>query len=393
VEWKQCITTKVPDPFSPPNKRGGEKMINKFHGIDRHKKYSTIAVLNRKGEEIDFTPRYSDLKGYINNLGSEDAVIMEACSGSFCWADRIESKGALCYVIDPHRFRIIKDSWNKTDKQDSRNMVKALWVYIVTGEFGIPTVYKPDGVIRDLRKLFSMYQLLNRQIRMLKNNIQAVLSENGIYLTTERKNQLLSAKHGMEIANELELTRASELSVQSCLELLWRVEEEKERIRDEILLTGEPLKEAVKLLITIKGIAPLVALAFLADIGDIGRFRSLRKMNAYLGLVPRVKDSGGKRKLGHITRESRKLTRTLLTQSIYHVSNASPYFRKFYVDLTEKRGAGRARIALIRKLCGVMRRMLLTGECYRWIEDELFERKLRNYEKDLESIKMEKKVA
>ncbi len=212
--------------------------------------------------------------------------------------------------------------------------------------------------------------------------------------TSQRKNQLLSAKHGMEIANELELTHASELSVKSSLELLWRVEEEKESIREEILLTGEPLKEEVKLFITIKGIAPVVALSFLADIGDIGRFRSLRKMNAYLGLVPRVKDSGGKSKLGHISRESRKLTRTLLTQSIYHVSNASPYFRKFYYeDLVEKRGAGRARFALIRKLCGVMRRMLLTGECYRWMEDDFFERKLRNYEKDLVSIKMEKKIA
>ncbi len=66
-------------------------MINKFHGIDRHKKYSTIAVLNHKGEEIDFTPRCSDLKGYIDHLGSEDAVITEACSGSFYWADRMES--------------------------------------------------------------------------------------------------------------------------------------------------------------------------------------------------------------------------------------------------------------------------------------------------------------
>jgi transposase len=48
------------------------------------------------------------------------------------------------------------------------------------------------------------------------------------------------------------------------------------------------LKDAVTLLITIKGIAPIVALAFLADIGDIERFPTLRKMNAYLGLVPRV---------------------------------------------------------------------------------------------------------
>jgi len=45
-------------------------------------------------------------------------VILEASTEAFYWADRMESKGAVCYVIDPHRFRIIKDSWNKTDKQD-----------------------------------------------------------------------------------------------------------------------------------------------------------------------------------------------------------------------------------------------------------------------------------
>ena len=61
----------------------------------------------------------------------------------------------------------------------------------------------------------------------------------------------------------------------------------------------------MKLLITIRGITPLSSLAFLADVGKVERFKTLRKMNAYLGLVPRSKDSGGKSKPGHINRESR----------------------------------------------------------------------------------------
>ena len=88
-------------------------------------------------------------------------------------------------------------------------------------------------------------------------------------------------------------------------------------------------------------------------------------MNAYLGLVPKKKDSVGKSKSAHINRESRKLTRTIITRSINHISNSSFSMSKFYEDLVEKRGAGRARIALIRKLYGIMRSMLLTGECYR----------------------------
>jgi len=133
-------------------------MITRFHGIYRRNKYSTISVLNRKGEEIDFKPKCSGFKVYIDRLGPEDAVIIETSTGPLYWADRIELKGAVCYVIDPNKFRIIKDSWNKTDKHDSRNMIKALWVYIVTGEFGISTVYKSDVVIRELRKLGSIFK-------------------------------------------------------------------------------------------------------------------------------------------------------------------------------------------------------------------------------------------
>ena len=368
-------------------------MIERFHGIDRHKKYSTISVLNREGQEIQFLSACYDLRKYIEDLGPEDAVILEASSGAFWWADRIEAKGAVCSILDPHKFRIIKDSWKKTDKYDARNMVKALWVYLVTGEFGIPSVYKPSAVTRELRKLFSQYGLLNRQIRMLKNNVQAILMENGIVLTSKGVRHLISQQQGLEVLEELDISEAGRIGIQMSVELLWNVLGKKEQLHREILLAGEPLEEEVKRLITIKGITPLTALAFLADVGDVKRFKSLRKMNAYLGLVPRVKDSGGKKRSGHINRESRKLTRTILTQSIHHVSNSSPYLRRFYRDLTEKRGCGRARIALIRKVCSIMRRMLLTGEEYRWIEHQVFERKMKEYNKMLTQIKEERKSA
>ena len=118
-------------------------MIRRFHGIDRHKKYSTISVLDRDGKEVRFL-RSCSLEGYLSSLGADDAVILAASCGCFHWADRIEASAATCFVLDPRRFRIITDSWNKTDRQDARNMAKALWVYLVTGEFGIPTVYSPD---------------------------------------------------------------------------------------------------------------------------------------------------------------------------------------------------------------------------------------------------------
>ncbi|GAH00600.1 unnamed protein product, partial [marine sediment metagenome] len=85
--------------------------------------------------------------------------------------------------------------------------------------------------------------------------------------------------------------------------------------------------------------------------------------------------------------------RTLLTQSVFHLANSSWYLRDFYTDLTKRRGAGRARIAVIRKICGVMRRMLLNREQYRWINTDNFERKLKKHENGLKKIKEEKKIA
>jgi transposase len=187
--------------FLPPQVKE-EKVIQRFHGVDRHKKSSTISVVNRGGQEIQFLSACWDLRRYIEDLGPEDAVILEASSGAFWWADRIEAKGAVCTILDPHRFRIIKDSWKKTDKYDARNMVR---VHLVTGEFGIPSVYKPSGLTRELRKLFSQYELLNRQIRMLKNNIQAILLENGIVMSSKEVLHLISPQQGAELLKQLDI--------------------------------------------------------------------------------------------------------------------------------------------------------------------------------------------
>lgn len=120
-----------------------EKMFRRFHGIDRHKKYSTLSGnrSRREGDSVSQVvltggvPRQSLREGRVSSGGRPP----QASCGCFYWADRIEASGATCFVLDPRRFRIITDSWNKTDRQDARNMAKALWVFQVTGEFGIPT--------------------------------------------------------------------------------------------------------------------------------------------------------------------------------------------------------------------------------------------------------------
>ncbi len=368
-------------------------MIQRFHGLDIHKAFTTVSVVDNVGKEINFISRCKDLSKYISTLGSEDAVVLEASTGAFYWADQIESQGAKCFIIDPYKFKIIRDSWKKTDKHDARNMSYALWASMITDRFGLPTVYKPEMVIRELRRHFAAYELLNKQIRTNKNYIQSVLAENGIVLPRETLLALFYSGSGKELLDKLVLTDASLTCIETTIEILYLLKDKKEAIKQEIFLAGETLKEKIELLITIKGVSPLLALAFLSDVGDVTKFKKLKQMNAYLGVVPRVKSSGGKTYNGHINRESRKLSRTLCTQSVHHVAKSSPYLENVYADLKKRRGNGIARIAVIRRLFGIMRSMLLTEEPYRYVDLASFERKRRIYRRDLEKIREFKKCA
>ncbi len=84
------------------------------------------------------------------------------------------------------------------------------------------------------------------------------------------------------------------------------------------------------------------------------------------------------------------MTRTILNPSLVKITDASLYFRDYYEELKSRRGAGRARIAVIRKLCGIMRRMLLDEKTYKHIEIPLYEKKRKSYEKQLNQIREER---
>ena len=136
--------------------------------------------------------------------------------------------------------------------------------------------------------------------------------------------------------------------------------------------------------ISIKGVTPFLVLAFLSDVGNITRFKNVRGFNAYLGVVPSVKSSGDKKIMGHTNRRSRKLARTLFTQPINHIVNSSDFMRKFYNDVKLRRGVGRSRIAVIRKVFNIMRRMILDGEVYRGKDEDNYQKKLKDFEKILQ---------
>jgi transposase len=107
-------------------------------------------------------------------------------------------------------------------------------------------------------------------------------------------------------------------------------------------------------------------------------------LNAYLGLVPTTYSSGKRTYQGKIIKQSRHLTRTLFTQSVQHIGKSSVKLSAWYQNVRDRRGIGKGRIALIRQIIKILRRMLLDQEVYRFVEQEKYAEKLTKYRRILQ---------
>ena len=318
-------------------------MQRRFIGIDLHKESFTVAIKNQSGEikihTFDFANK--SIEKFKELLSPDDYVAIEVSTSTFYMYDIINPLVKKCVIVHPKKFRIICESTSKTDKKDAKLLAKYL-----SYEDLLPEVYVPDHNIRKLRTLFSMYNLNNKQITQIKNRIHSILLQNGIPLS---KNIIRCKKYRNAIFN-LEIDNLYIDLIKHLFKKMDLLLEEKEYLTYKILSLGEKYKKDINILTSLSGISVLIALALISDIADIKRFKNPNKLASYLGVVPKVDNTGNTIHNGRIHKDSRKNTRTLLTQVVKHLYNNSPELKDFYIRKRKAKGAGKARIALIRKI-------------------------------------------
>jgi len=125
--------------------------------------------------------------------------------------------------------------------------------------------------------------------------------------------------------------------------------------------------ELTKQLQTIPGVGPATAAAFVATIDDPNRFPDAEKVAAYIGLTPSVYQSGETEYRGRITKTGDKLLRWLLVEAAHILltrSGTPCELRTWGLKLQETKGAGKARVAVARRLSGVMWKMWKDGSMF-----------------------------
>jgi transposase len=136
---------------------------------------------------------------------------------------------------------------------------------------------------------------------------------------------------------------------QQLLDLLDQFEPVLEELDRAVIQEAEKRPAAVRLM-TQPGVGPVTALAFVLTIGPVERFPKSRKLVSYLGLNPSEESSGGRQRLGAISKQGNTMMRFLLVEAAQTASIYDPELRRDYQRLKFRRGRGVAKVAIARKL-------------------------------------------
>jgi len=359
-----------------------------YLGIDLHSNRFTVEklILGKTVETERNTYGFDDTSfgRFKESLSKNDCVLVENTFNAFWFHDQIAERVDTCLVYNTNAARA---GGNKTDRIDARHLVKKLTYYLMWGrrEEDLPAVYIPGAEIRELRGLFTTYQLHKKTKVQMTNRIHSILKQNGICV--ERK--AINKKDFEARIDGIEIAEVWKFQIRSALRALKKAEEEQQEIKDMIYLWGYKLfKEEIELLLSIRGFSAFTAIALMSDAVDVNRFSSARKFCSYLRATPKVKSSNQTIHIGHVNRQSRPLTCSLLTQSIIHLSQASDHFSRFYQRVKIGKSAGKSRIALIRKTLVSAYYMLKRRQKFQGANNELYSKKFKDFRKEIEKIKL-----
>ena len=273
-------------------------------------------------------------------------------------------------VANPVQVRAIAWAKVKTDKIDAGVLAK------LHASGFLPEVWVPDEETQARRRVAAERTQLVSHMTRLKNRIQSVLHANLI----PRYAGALFGKRGRAWLDAQPLPEDQKRTIARHLGELDRIGAELAEL-DKALAKQALGDDRVRRMMTIGGVNAVVAMSVLAAIGEITRFSSAEKLVSYLGLNPRVPQSGERPAFhGRITKQGRAHARAMLVEAAWSVVSGPGPLRAFFLRIKAKRGNQVAAVATARKLAVLIWHLLSKGQDYAWSRPALLQWKLRELE-------------
>jgi transposase len=342
----------------------------RYIGVDLHKTNFVACFLDEQ-ERITlqtFALSAKGLAAFDRCVTKEDRVAVEAAPNVAFFYDRVHPSVQEVIVVNPYQFALIAQSKKKTDRHDATLLARFLklnW---------LPTVPLPTEPIRQLRTLHEAREGLVELRTKLKNMGHALLARNGI---AKGRAAFASPRSRQQLLALPQLPAVDRLILQSLVRQLAALDQEVSALEEAIIARGKALP-GVERVLQVRGMNLLMAISLLAEIGDIAWFTHAKQLVSYAGLAPSVRQSNETERHGKITKRGRKRLRTLAIRAVLALSQgpATP-LAKFYAQKKQEKGAGKALCATARKLLTLLFVMLKKNLDYWYLEDPLYNRKLR----------------
>jgi len=323
------------------------KSVFQVHGIG---KSGSVVVQRRL--------RRSQVLGFFSKL-SPCVVGIEACASSHFWAREIVALG--------HDVRLMPAAYVKPYVKRQKNDAadaEAICEAVTRPTMRFVPVKSPDQ--QSIMVLHKTRQMVMRQRTKLANTIRAHMAEVGLVAPIGRK----GLERRLEIIGQDGDGRLPEAS-RSCLRMLadqFSLVKAHILELDRAIVADVRRNERAKRLMAVPGVGPLLASAMVAAVPDPTMFSSGRNLAAWIGLVPRQNSSGGKERLGGITKQGNRYLRQLLfvgAMAVIRYAERHGTRRPWLVRLMARRQTKVAAAALANKTARMIWAIMITGERYR----------------------------
>ena len=324
-------------------------------GCDLHTRYQQVAMLDTESGELverRLEHESGEARTFYAALAGRVRVGIEATGHTHWFEAMLAELGHELWMGDAAKIRAAVVRKQKTDARDAAHLLDLL----CSDRF--PKIWRPSGEERDLRQLVWHRQKLVWMRGAVKNQMHALAMGEGVC----RKKKLFTTKGRKEL-EALTLGPWASYRRQELLRMFDELQASVARLDQAVEQAAKSQALAVRLM-THPGVGPVTSLAFVLIIGPVERFQRSKQVVSYLGLNPQEHSSGGKQRLGSISKQGNPMLRSLLVEAGHTAARFDPQLQRVYQRLKFRRGASVAKVAVARKLAVRMYWMLRSTADY-----------------------------
>jgi transposase len=322
------------------------KSVFQVHGVDG----AGEIVVRRQLRRAQVLPVFAKLPACL--------IGIEACATAHYWARELTALGHQVRLMPPSYVK----PYVKRQKNDAAD-AEAICEAVTRPTMRFVEVKSPEQ--QSVMVLHRVRQTLMRQRILLSNTIRAHMAEFGLVAPIGRE-----GLQGLIQLIEAQDPRVPD-EARVCLVFLVA---QLRLVNVQVLETDRKIRisarstEVGRRLMTIPGVGPVLASALVATVAEPKAFKSGRNLAAWIGLVPKQNSSGGKERLGGITKQGDRYLRQLMVVgalAVVRYAERHGTRRPWLVQLLAKRPTKVATVALANKIARIAWAIMTSGESYR----------------------------